>query len=60
RHRGEEVNAVFRDFTERDRNLLDRAFLRYYYKARRFAIQPRAMLGAMENRLWRLLHKGID
>ncbi|MDF1525548.1 MAG: glycosyltransferase family 2 protein [bacterium] len=60
RHRGEEVNAVFRDFTGRDRNLLDRAFLRYYYKARRFAIQPRALLGAMENRLWRLLHKGIE
>lgn len=60
RHRGEEVNAVFRDFTGRDRNILDRALLRYFFKARRFALQPMALQAAVENRLWGLLHWGTE
>jgi glycosyltransferase involved in cell wall biosynthesis len=57
RHRGEEVNAVFRDFTGRDRTLFDRTLLRYYYKIGRFANKPKALLAAAENRLWRLMQK---
>ncbi len=43
--------AIFRQATGRDRSLLDRTVLRYWHKCRRFASEPRAILGALEHRL---------
>lgn len=52
RRRGGEVDAAFRDYMGRDRNLFDRVFMRPLYKARRMLFHPNILLAAMEHRTW--------
>lgn len=55
--RKDTVDGIFRDAFERERNLMDRTVFRYWYKAGRFAREPRAMLAAVEHRLFQTLHR---
>jgi len=56
RSRTETVDRIFQEAMGRPRNLWDQKILKYIYKIRRFAHQPKALLAAVENRLWQLLH----
>lgn len=48
------IDGAFRDYMGRERGFLDRVLKRPYWKARRFASEPRAFWGALENRLYKL------
>lgn len=57
RGRDATLDSVFRDHLGRERDILDRTVRRAWYKARRFAREPRALAAAMEHRLGQVLDR---
>jgi len=52
RRRGNEIDEVFRDYMGRDRNLIDRVFMRAFHKTKRILLHPHTLLAAVEHRTW--------
>lgn len=59
RGRGTSVDAIFKDYFARDRGFIDSTLMKAWYRARRFAAEPRALLAAVEHRtgqFFRIFH----
>ncbi|UCG39403.1 MAG: glycosyltransferase [bacterium] len=60
RSRSPTVDRIFEEATGRPRTLWDRTVWRSFHKARRFLLEPRSLMCAVEHRLWQsMAREGI-
>ena len=53
RSRSATVDGIFHQALGRRRNLWDKTVMKYLYKTKRFLSEPRSLIAALENRIWR-------
>jgi len=54
RFRTSTVDRIFQEAIGRPRSLFDRSLMAPFYKTRRFLAEPRSLIAALENRIWRV------